>query len=66
MKEKEMKLIASWILEVVDHEKNNKLPVEKADRVEFMKTFRANLPKDKFLKEISQKVKLLCSRFPLE
>jgi glycine hydroxymethyltransferase len=66
MKEKEIKLIASWILEVVDHEKNNKLPVEKADRVEFMKTFRANLPKDKFLKEISQKVKLLCSRFPLE
>jgi glycine hydroxymethyltransferase len=65
MKEKEMKLIASWILAVVDHEKDNKLPSDKAKRVEFMKKFRAGLAKDKFLNSIASQVKLLCSKFPV-
>lgn len=66
MKEKEMKLIASWILAAVDHEKANKLPIDKAKRVEFMKSFRTGLAKDKFLKDIASQIKLLCSKFPIE
>jgi glycine hydroxymethyltransferase len=64
MKEKEMKLIASLILKVINHEKGQKLPDGKEKRVEFMKAFRVNLPKDKFLKEIALQVKSLCKKFP--
>jgi len=45
MKEKEMKLVASWILKVVDHEKGRMLPADKAERAAFMKSFRAGLSK---------------------
>jgi len=44
--------------------KIKKLPSEKEKRIEFMKAFRAGLPKDKFLKNISLQVKSLCKRFP--
>jgi glycine hydroxymethyltransferase len=64
MKEPEMKKVASWILKVIDHEKSQKLPTEKEERKEFMKTFRANLPKDEFLKNIAAEVKDLCVKFP--
>lgn len=64
MGEKEMKLVASWILKVVEHEKDQKLPQEKEERVEFMKTFRNGLSKDKFLKGIASEVKSLCKKFP--
>lgn len=64
MKEREMKLIASLILKVIDHEKGQKLPEDKEKRIEFMKTFRANLSKDKFLKDIALQVKSLCKKFP--
>lgn len=64
MKEREMKLVASWILKVVDHEKDQKLPADKEERVILMKKFRAGLPKDKFLKDISLQVKSLCKKFP--
>jgi glycine hydroxymethyltransferase len=64
MKEPQMKLIASWILKIINHEKDQKLPKEKEERIKFMKTFRANLPKDKFLKKIASEVKYLCKKFP--
>lgn len=64
MKESEMKIISDWILKVVDHVKNEKLPEEKEARREFMKVFRANLLKDKFLKDIALEVKTFCSSFP--
>jgi glycine hydroxymethyltransferase len=64
MKEKEMKMIASWILAVVDHVKDNKLPEEKGMRSEYMKKFRANLSKDKFLTKIAAEVKALNKKFP--
>lgn len=64
MKEREMKMIASLILKVIDHEKGQKLPEDKEKRIEFMKTFRANLSKDKFLKDIALQVKSLCQKFP--
>lgn len=64
MKEKEMKKIAGLILKIIDYVKEDKLPVEKEKRGEFMKAFRAKIAKDKFLKGISLKVKELCREFP--
>jgi glycine hydroxymethyltransferase len=64
MGKQEMKMIAKWILQVVEHVKDQKVPADKDERILFMKKFRENLPKDKFLKGISSQVKALCNRFP--
>ncbi len=65
MKEKEMKQITKWILAVVDHVKNKQIPMDKDERVVFMKKFRADLPKDKFLNKIASEVKSLNKKFPM-
>lgn len=65
MKEKEMKKISKFILDVVLHVKNERLPKDKDERVKFMKDFRMKLPKDKFLKSIALKIKNLNKRFPM-
>ena len=65
MKEKEVKQIAKWILAVIDHVKDQKLPTDKDVRIEFMKKFRASLPKDKFLAKIATEVKTLNKKFPI-
>jgi len=64
MKEPEMKIIAGWILQVVDHVKDEKLPAEKEKRAEFMRDFRAKTGNDDFLGEIASQVKDLCKKFP--
>jgi glycine/serine hydroxymethyltransferase len=64
MTEHEMKLIAKWILSVIDHVKDEKIPMDKEERIKFMKSFRANLPKDKFLLRIASEVKSLCKKYP--
>ncbi len=64
MREKEMKIVAGLILKVVEHEKSQKLPEEKEKRVEFMKSFRSGLLKDKLLKDVALQVKSLCRKFP--
>ncbi len=63
MKEKEMKTIAKWILSVVDHVKNEKLPENKEERIAFMKDFRRRIEKDKFLTSIASEVKTLNKKF---
>ena len=65
MKEKEMKLISSWIIDVFKHVKNEKLPENKEKRIVFMKNFRSKILKDKFLINISKEVKSLCNKFPI-
>jgi len=65
MKEKEIKLIGQWILSVVDHVKEEKLPKDKEKRGSFMKDFRKRIRKDKFLKRIASEVKALCKKFPM-
>ena len=65
MKEKEMRLISRWILSVVDHVKEEKLPEDKEKRGVFMKDFRNRIHKDKFLKGIALEVKALCKKFPM-
>ncbi len=64
MKEKEMKKIAGWILEVVEHVKGKIIPKVKEERIMFMKSFRKEIREDKFLKDIASQVKNLCTKFP--
>lgn len=65
MAEREMKQIAKWILQVVDHVKDEKMPMDKEERIEFLKSFRSKLPKDKFLLKIASEVKTLCKEFKM-
>lgn len=64
MGEEEVKKISGWILEVVDHVKEIRLPEDKEKRLEVMRGFRLSLSTDKFLKNIASEVKSLCKRFP--
>lgn len=65
MKEEEIKKIADWILKVVEHVKDRKIPEGKEERTLFMKTFRKEVREDKFLKEIASEVVTLCKKFPV-
>lgn len=65
MTEKEMKLIASYILDVVNCVKTYKLPSDKEKKASFMKDFRRKISNDKYLKLVLEKVKLLNSKFPM-
>ncbi|EKE05060.1 MAG: hypothetical protein ACD_19C00426G0082 [uncultured bacterium] len=65
MKEKEMKLISDWILEVINKYKNEKLPTDKFERIKFIKKFRQKITDDKFLKDIALKVRELSEKFPI-
>jgi len=65
MKEKEMKKIAKWILEVVEHVKDEKLPTDREKRMQFLKSFRTKIGKDRFLKDIAKEVAALCVRYPI-
>jgi len=66
MKEKEMQKITGWILAVIDHTKEEKLPIDKEARNLFLKTFKARIARDKFLKNIASQVSSLCKKFPME
>lgn len=65
MRETEVRKIADFILKVVDHAKDMKLPVEKEERIAFMADFRKSLKNDKFLKNIASQVKTFASRFQI-
>lgn len=65
MKEKEMKTIAGWILEVIEYVKPYKLPSKPEARNQFLKAFRAKIEKDKFLLGIAEEVRTLCRNFPV-
>ncbi len=60
----EMKQVSKWILSVVDHVKDEKIPMDKEERVKFMKSYRLLLPKDRFLQGIASEVRTLCKKFP--
>jgi len=64
MKEPQMKQIAKWILSVIDHEKDQKMPIEKEERRTFLNSFRVKIVQDKFLLDIASQVKSLCKKFP--
>lgn len=66
MKEREMKKIAEFILEVVDVVRDYKLPDDKEKRNEYVKKFRLKIKKSKKLNAICQKVKVFIHKFPLK
>jgi glycine hydroxymethyltransferase len=65
MKENEMKKIAEWMLKVVDHVKDNKLPNEQEERRIYIKNFKKQVQKDKFLLDISKEVKNFLTKYPI-
>ncbi len=64
MKEPEMKIISEWILKVVDHVKDEKLPEGKEEIKELLNSFRSKITNDEFLLNIASEVKDLCKKFP--
>lgn len=65
MKEKEMRQIAQWIAQVVEHVKTEQLPTDPKARQTFLKDFRARMLKDKTLLKIRKEVTTMASTFPL-
>jgi len=65
MKEQEMTKIVQWIARVVDHIKDEQLPIEKSQRSVFLQDFKKRMVKDATLLQIRQEVKELASQFPL-
>ncbi|HVA96982.1 MAG TPA: serine hydroxymethyltransferase [Candidatus Acidoferrales bacterium] len=66
MKEKEMKKIAAWMNQVVDEVSDLSLPADKEERREVWRKHRAVITKNKNLIKISEEVKALCAKFPVE
>ena len=66
MKEKEMKIIAGWILSVIDHVLPYRLPDNPEERSRFLKDFRDKIKRDKLLLGIAKEVRAFCHRFPLD
>jgi glycine hydroxymethyltransferase len=65
MKETEMKLIGGWIIKIIDHVKDYKMPTEKSARIQFVKAFSEKIVKDKVLLEVGKEVLNLCKKFPI-
>ncbi len=65
MKEKEMHKIAAWIIQVLDHIKDERLPEDKVERAAFVKAFRPRMAKDRFLAKIKKEVFALTKKFPV-
>lgn len=65
MKEKEMKIIAKWISEVMDEIKQFEFPEDKEKRAEALKKFNTYISKNKKLKRIKNEIKNLCKKFPV-
>ena len=64
MKEKEMRLIASFIAEVFEEIRGYDLPTDKKDIAGFLRKFEADLRKNQKLRKIEKQVKMLCKKFP--
>jgi glycine hydroxymethyltransferase len=65
MKEKEMKIIAEWINEVLEYVGDRLVPENKDERLKVLKDFKKEIEKDTFYKGVALQVKSLCKKFPL-
>lgn len=65
MKEREMRHIASWIIEVIEYCKKWRLPEKKEERGKFVRGFIATLKKDNYLAGVRKDVRVFCRRFRL-
>jgi glycine hydroxymethyltransferase len=65
LKEKDMKVISDWIVGVINHVKEERLPKEPEQRKEFISRFRTKVQNDKYLKDVSNKVKKYLEKYPI-
>ncbi|NMC35817.1 serine hydroxymethyltransferase [Candidatus Beckwithbacteria bacterium] len=65
MRGMQMKQIAKWIAQIIDHVKDYPLPEKKEERNEFIKKFRAKMNRDQYLVKVRKEVKELASKYPL-
>ena len=65
MKEKEMRQIATWIVRIIHHIKDYKLPEDKTTRGTFMAQFKKTMDTDVLLTTIAKEVKQFTSQFPV-
>ncbi len=65
MKEQEMKLIGSYIAEVVGEIRNYSMPEDKETRQEYIAKFRKEIGKNKNIKKVKKEVVALCKKFPI-
>lgn len=65
MKEPQMAKIAKWINAVVTHIGPRELPKDEKERREYLKAFKDEIEKDKFLAKIAVEVTALCKKFPV-
>lgn len=65
MKEKEMKQIGKWIVEVIGEVDHYRLPEAKEERSKFVKKVKVHLWKNKKLQSLGREVKSFCMKFPV-
>lgn len=65
MGKSEMKKIARWIKNVVEHVGEQEIPEDKEKRGVILKEFKDNLRKDEFLADLNKEVKSLSFKFPV-
>ena len=65
MKESEMKLVASWMNEVAEEVKQFVYKDTKEERKEELQRFRKFIAASQKLKDIREKVRELCLKFPI-
>ena len=65
MKEKEMELIAGWMVQVVGLIKQYQLPGTKEERKIYLSNFRKEMAENETIKKIRGEVLALCKKFPV-
>jgi len=65
MKEKEMEQIGLWIVKIINHIKDYRLPDDKTQRAAYLKEVKTKLTNDPFLLEIREQVKKFTAPFPV-
>ena len=66
MKEKEMKIIAGYIVEVLEAIKHMQTPTKKEEIKNYLSKYKKEIEKNKKLLEIAKKVKKLALKFPIK
>ncbi len=65
MKEKEMRQIGSWIVQVIHEVSHYQIPEDKEERGKFLKQAKKELERNKMLNTVRKSVRRLCAHFPI-
>lgn len=64
MKQSEMHQIAAWIIQVLEYSKRWQLPEDAVERKAFLKDFKKQLPRDRFLGGVKRQVAAFAKKYP--